>query len=127
MRKTTLLSILSLALLAGCGGTDAGSSSDTAQASAALDSNDSTTTESALLVASTDGTETSASANDAAGTAAVRARATFQHSTCVTATAAGNVVTYVLKDCSGPWGLVHATGTVVVTYTKQADGIHADA
>jgi hypothetical protein len=127
MRKTTLLSILSLTLLAGCGGTNGSSAADSAQASAALDSNDSTTTESALLVASTDGTESSATAEDAAGTASVRARATFSPSSCVTATAVANVVTYMLNDCTGPWGLVHVTGTVVVTYSKQPDGVHADA
>jgi hypothetical protein len=127
MRTTTLLSILSLSLLAGCGGVEGGASSDTASASAALDSNDSTTSESAVLVASTDGTEASASASDAATVAAGRARTLYQPASCVSATAVANVVTYQLTDCSGPWGLVHVTGTVIVTYSKQPDGIHADA
>src|SRR5262249_31789769 len=32
-----------------------------------------------------------------------------------------------LKDCSGPWGLVHVTGAVVVTYSIALDGLHATA
>jgi len=127
MRTTSLLSILSLTLLAGCGGAQGGSGTDSASAAEALDANDSTTSESAVLMASTDGTESSASASAAATTAAGRARGLYQPAGCVTATAVANVVTYTLVDCSGPWGLAHVTGTVVVTYTADAAGIHAAA
>jgi hypothetical protein len=39
---------------------------------------------------------------------------------CVTETAdlASSKVTYVYSDCTGPWGLVHLTGTVEVTYSS---------
>jgi hypothetical protein len=45
----------------------------------------------------------------------------------VTATAIGDTVTYLLVDCTGPWGLVHTSGTVVVTYSVDAAGVHASA
>jgi hypothetical protein len=36
---------------------------------------------------------------------------------CATATASGNVVTFVLHNCSGPLGLVNSSGTVTATLT----------
>jgi hypothetical protein len=123
MRTNLLAYLLPLALLGGCGG-DLG---DAATVSAALDSSDDTATESALLVASVDATESAATADEAAAMAAASAKTWYQPSTCLTATAATNVATYTLTDCTGPWGLVHVTGSVIVTYTKQADGLHADA
>ena len=45
----------------------------------------------------------------------------------MTSTQQNNVVTYALADCTGPYGLVHVTGSVVVTYTVDAAGVHADA
>lgn len=123
--RTSLAYLVPLVLLSGCGGGDP--TSDGATVSAALDSSDDTSSESALMMASVDSTETASTANDAAATAATSAKTWYQPSTCVTATAVANVVTYKLDDCTGPWGLVHVTGTVVVTYTKAADGIHAAA
>jgi hypothetical protein len=36
---------------------------------------------------------------------------------CATATASGNVVTFMLHNCSGPLGLVGSTGTITATLT----------
>lgn len=123
MRTNLLAYLVPLLLLAGCGG----ALGDAADVSAALDSSDDTSTESALMVASVDATQGATSDDEAATMAAASAKTWYQPSTCATATAAANVVTYTLNNCTGPWGLVHVSGTVVVTYTKQADGIHADA
>jgi hypothetical protein len=129
MHKHTLLSLFSISLVAGCGGANNAntSSSDDSHASAALESNGSTSTESALIVASVDGTQLAASANEAAGMASASLKTQFQPASCVVSvTVTGNSLTYTLKDCSGPWGLVHVSGTVVAAYDKQADGIHAE-
>lgn len=121
MRTTTLAYLLPL-VLAGCGGADG-----LGDVSGALDSSDGTANESALMIATTDGTQSATSANEAAAMGAAQARSWWQPSTCVTATAQLNVVTYQLSNCTGPYGLVHVTGSVAVTYTKTASGVHAAA
>jgi hypothetical protein len=124
MRMNLLAYLIPIALLSGCGGADPlGESS----VSGALDSSDDTANESALMIATTDGTEAAASSNEAAQMATAQAKTWWQPAACVSATAQLNVVTYQLSNCTGPYGLVHVTGSVVVTYTKQADGIHAAA
>lgn len=128
MRTNLLASlIIPMALLAGCGGADTGSSSDASNAGVALDSANTTSSESAMLVISTDATTPAMTPPVAAGAAAAAAKTWFQPASCVTATAAANVVTYVLNDCTGPWGLVHTTGTVVVTYQIQPGQVTASA
>ncbi len=42
----------------------------------------------------------------------------LQPAGCVTETATPGKVTYVYASCTGPWGLVHLTGTVDVTYSS---------
>jgi hypothetical protein len=116
--------LIPLLMLCGCGG-GAAPSSDSSNASAAVDSTNNTSTESALLMASTDATVPSMSAGSAASAAAASAKSWYQPASCVTATAVGESVTYVLVDCTGPWGLVHTSGTVVVTYSVDAAGLHA--
>lgn len=125
MRTNLFALVVPLLVLSGCGGGDP--TSDSAAVSGALDSTDDTSNESALMVASVDATANAGTANDAAAMAAGSAHTWYQPSTCVSASAVGNVVTYTLDNCTGPWGLVHTSGTVVVTYTKAADGIHAAA
>jgi hypothetical protein len=44
--------------------------------------------------------------------------AELQPAGCVTETAGVGTVTYVYAGCSGPWGLVHLTGTVTVAYSS---------
>jgi len=117
--------LLLCSLLAGCGGADP--NGDAASVSAALDSTGETANDSALMLATTDGTEAAASSNEAAVMAGARAKTFWQPAGCVVATQTNNVVSYKLSDCTGPYGLVHVTGTVVVTYTADSAGIHAGA
>jgi hypothetical protein len=42
---------------------------------------------------------------------------------CATASVIGNVVTFVLDNCTGPLGLVAATGTVVATLSVQSSAV----
>lgn len=123
MRTNLIAVLLPLGLLAGCGGGDA--NSDSASVSAALDSSGQTANESALLMAATTGTESASSSNEAAAMAGAGAKTNWQPSTCVTATQNQNVVSYALNNCTGPYGLVHVTGTVVATYSADSSGIHA--
>jgi hypothetical protein len=46
---------------------------------------------------------------------------------CLTVSVSGATVTYVFNNCTGPRGLVHLTGTVVVDYLVDLAGIHAHA
>jgi hypothetical protein len=123
MRTNLLAYLLPLGLLAGCGGADP--SSDSASVSSALDSAGQTANESALMVATTSGTELATTSNEAAMMAGGGAKTNWQPAGCVTATQNQNVVSYTLNDCTGPYGLVHVTGTVVATYTADSSGIHA--
>ena len=123
MRTNILAYLLPLGLLAGCGGSDP--NSDAASVSAALDSSGQTANESALMMATTSGTEAAASSNEAAVMAGAGAKGFWQPASCVTSTQAQNVVTYTLSNCSGPYGLVHVTGSVVATYTLDSAGVHA--
>lgn len=59
----------------------------------------------------------------------------FQPAGCITTTIEGNKATHVFNDCTGPHGILHFTGTVVSTYTRepgkltikhQATGFHID-
>jgi hypothetical protein len=125
MRTNLLAYLLPVGLLIGCGGADP--NSDSASVSVALDSSDQTANDSAMMIATTSGTEAAASSNEAAVMAGAQARTFWQPSTCITSTQQLNVVTYKLNDCTGPYGLVHVTGTVVVTYTVDAAGVHAVA
>jgi hypothetical protein len=125
MRTNRLAYLIPLALLGGCGGADP--TSDTAMVSGALDSSDQTANESALMLATTSGTDGAGSSSAAAVMAGTQARTFWQPAACVTSTQQNNIVTYQLADCTGPYGLVHVTGTVVVTYTVDAAGVHAAA
>ncbi len=124
MRTNLLAYLIPLGFLAGCGGADP--SSDSASVSAALDSSGQTANESALMVASVSGTESATSSSEAATMAGGSAKTNWQPAACVTFTQTQNVVTYALNDCTGPYGLVHVTGTVVATYTADAAGVHAE-
>jgi hypothetical protein len=92
-------------------------------ASQASDSVDVVQGESALLMAATENVDPAMSGDEAALAAADGATRFWQPSGCLTTTVEESTVTYVLVDCTGPYGLVHVTGTVVVTYTPQGDGL----
>ena len=113
MRTNVLAYLLPLSLLAGCGGADP--NGDAASVSAALDSSGETANDSALMLATTNGTETATSGSMAAGMAGAQAKTFWQPAGCAVATQTNNVVSYKFNDSTGPYGLVHVTGTVVVT------------
>ena len=111
-----------------CGrGSDGGGQTNTGSATEALDSADVVQSEGAVFVASTDSLSMQMTGAQAATNAAVSAKTFWQPSGCVTASASGATVTYTLNDCTGPFGLVHVTGTVVIEYSLALDGIHAHA
>lgn len=43
----------------------------------------------------------------------------FQPAGCITTTVEGNKATHVFADCTGPHGILHFTGTVISTYTRE--------
>src|SRR5262249_29562189 len=110
----------------GRGGSD-GNTQQTGSATEALDSAEVVQSEGAVFVAGTDSLTVQMSGEQAAVSAAASAKTFWQPSGCVTASASGTTVTYTLNDCTGPFGLVHVSGTVVVTYSLALDGIHAHA
>ncbi|HXX68792.1 MAG TPA: hypothetical protein VEK07_16515 [Polyangiaceae bacterium] len=59
----------------------------------------------------------------AAASAVAAAVGTYFPNRCATASANGNVVTFVLTNCTGPLGLVATTGTVTATLTLQTNAV----
>lgn len=62
-------------------------------------------------------------ASDAAASMAAAAVGNYFQNGCATAAANGNVVTYQLNDCSGPFGLLGATGTLTATFDVVNDTV----
>lgn len=85
--------------------------------------------ESALLVVPGN-VDPGASPEWTAVTASESATDPFDPNECVVATRDHATVTYQLDDCSGSFGLVHASGQLVVTFVEDPDGrtaFHASA
>lgn len=99
---------------------------DEMAAEEAADSTDVATSEGALLVSGVDDTMTAPTAETAAAGAEARAGGRFQPAGCATVTRVANVVTYVLQNCTGPFGLVHVTGTATATFTDAGGGVRID-
>jgi hypothetical protein len=59
----------------------------------------------------------------AAASAVAAAVGNYFQNGCATASATGNVVTFVLNNCTGPLGLVASTGTVTATLTLQTNAV----
>jgi hypothetical protein len=121
--------LVSAALTLGVVGCGRGAA-ESDEADDAVATSASTSTESALMSsAAEDSTSMSGSfTNEQIAEAASLKLKSRYKSGCVTATRNLNVVTYVMVDCTGPYGLVKVSGSMVVTYTRQADGsIKADA
>lgn len=104
--------------LAACG------TSDLADAEDADESATVTSSESALTATLSDevAQPVSASAEDLAASAAARVPGAMTQASCVTATQQGATVTYVLTDCTGPYGLVHVSGTLTAVYSRGMGG-----
>lgn len=128
-----LACLVSLTLGGGCG--KGNGDDDLLSAEEALDSTETVGGEGSLLTVAVDGTETvmkpglafAPTPETIAAEAATRMENVLQPPGCVTSTVEGATATYVLDDCTGPRGLVHVTGTLVVVYSLGLDGIHADA
>lgn len=99
---------------------------DELAAEEAADSTDVATSEGALLVSGVDDSLAAPTAGTVAAGAEARAGGRFQPAGCATVTRVGNVVTYVLQGCTGPFGLVHVTGTVTATFTDVGGGVRID-
>lgn len=104
--------------LAACG------TSELADAEDADESAVVTSSESALTVTLSDevAQPVSATADELAAAAATRVPGTMTQASCVTATQQGATVTYVLTDCTGPYGLVHVSGTLTAVYSRGMGG-----
>ena len=108
--------------VAGCGGAN-----NVASDEAALDSTEATSGEAALFSSAasipTSGITGAAIAADIAAGWSTQ----FQPAGCATSTAAGNVVTLTTNACTGPYGLVAVTGTMLFTITPALKGytVHA--
>ncbi len=109
--------MMSLALgAAACGG----GSADLNSAEDADESVSVTSAESALTSSLSEEVSepASASSESLATTASGRVPVRFSPAGCAVATRAGSQVTYVLTNCTGPYGLVKVSGTLVATYAR---------
>lgn len=91
----------------------------------ASDSMDGVTAQAALVVAAMDGMTPSVTPEEAANAAAANA-STFWTEGCFTYLIDGATITYELTACSGTFGLVEVTGTVVVTYRATTSSFGFD-
>lgn len=125
LRRLALSSLLCSSVLASaaCGGSNATFSSMDAEVAA--DSTDTADVVSGLTSVTTDGVDLSASGltSDQAATAAATAAGTkFLINACMTKNVVGNVATYTMNSCTGPYGLLLVTGTLTATYTVSVVG-----
>ena len=104
---------------AGCGGVG-----DAALAEDADESVSVASTESALTaeVADEVAQPVSTTAEQLASASSKRVPTHFTPSGCVAATQEGAKVTYVLTNCTGRYGLVTVSGTVIANYSRAANG-----
>jgi hypothetical protein len=89
----------------------------------AADSVDSVQSESAMLIAATEGADPDMSGSEAAAASVEHAHGFFRPAGCLVTTVSGSTAVYALDDCTGPYGLAHVTGTVTVEYSRQGDGL----
>ncbi len=116
--RAFLMSLSLVTLACGAGSSEAESAQD------ADESVSVTSVESALTaeVADEVAQPQSATADALATSAAARVPTHLTPSGCVVAVQAGNKVTYTLTNCTGRYGLVSVSGTVVATYTRSSTG-----
>jgi hypothetical protein len=122
MIRTSAL-LVSLLVIAGCGGTSVG---ETAGAEEAVDSTELVGNEASTFAVAVDGTETATqTASGVAAKAASLVSAAVTPADCETSTVSGSTGTFVFDQCTGPRGWLHASGTVVAAYSVDGGGIHA--
>lgn len=110
----------SVTSLAACSGlSEEASNADDADESASV-----TSSESALTTEMSDEVTqpVSMSASDVATAASKRVGTHLKPAGCLTTTVTGATVVYTMKDCTGPYGLVHVTGTVTAVYSRGNAG-----
>lgn len=93
---------------AGCGG----ATSATGESQDALDTSDVNHAEAAVLTSGADVSFSGTVAGDIATSVAAGWAGKFTPAGCATSTASGSTVTLTLNGCTGPFGLVSATGTL---------------
>jgi hypothetical protein len=97
---------------------------DTAES--AVDSSDSTEAEGNLMMSAVDGADGTAAAPLTSDQVAVRIAANIGlrwAAGCAQVTQSGATITVVYNDCTGPRGLVHVTGTLVLAVSVSATGV----
>ena len=95
---------------------------DQADADLAADSSEGTSTTSSLLTLATDSADPSMTAATPAAmatTALTNAGRYLLPAGCATGSVAGATVTWSLRNCTGPYGLVNTSGTLVATYSDR--------
>lgn len=108
-----------LAALFSCGPTQEVTGAEDGDEAASVTSNESALTSELSDEASQ---PMSASAADLAASAGTRVASHLQPASCFTKTVTGSTVVFVLTDCTGPYGLVHLTGTLTAVYSRDANG-----
>jgi hypothetical protein len=132
-----MLLVLSLSLVVGCDSSNTPENDDPATTAAeGVDAVQGANDEAAALELTTDGSENATvaltaearsvppSAEAIAAYMAGHVGAALQPPTCHSATTNGATVVYTFDDCTGPRGLTHMTGSVVVTYSVDVLGTH---
>jgi hypothetical protein len=121
MRLTSLLLLGSSLVACMRGSTD---SVDTAES--AIDSSDSVSAEGDVMTAAVDGADTTGltalTAADVTARIAANIGARMLPAGCATVTQNAAVLTVEYNDCTGPRGLVHVTGTLVLAVSVALDG-----
>jgi hypothetical protein len=98
---------------------------DTESAESALDSADSVDTEGNLMMATMDGADMAATgltADDVATRIAANVANRWQPTGCATVDQQGSSITITYNDCTGPRGLIHVSGQLVLTVQVKLDG-----
>jgi hypothetical protein len=113
----------------GCGSNSASGDPAASEelATQAVDSTDVSQNESAVLITATDPTTREAMPQAAAQSAASTIGTFYKPTGCATAVVSGETVNLTLANCTGPFGLLHMSGTVAIAFSRAADGLHAAA
>jgi hypothetical protein len=120
MQKLAVIALFSSSLL-GCMNKD-----DTVSVESALDDNESTAAEGEIMASSMDGAEMAgllpATSDQVAAKIVSNIGPRFQPAGCATATSQGATVTVTYNDCTGPRGLIHVSGQLVLVVNVDANG-----
>lgn len=119
-KSSKLLLLSALLTVVSCGRL----STESEDAQDAVDTSDSTSNEGALMDLTAVDSSTAmcgATSEQIAGLTIARFKNNVNDAACVAATQTGATVSYVMTNCTGKFGKLHVTGTIDVTYTRNAD------